>query len=124
MVSDQPEKILTQIEIYDDPYSAASGSHALVICTEWDEFIVSFHLNNQNNTLLLLPYKIISLLYFQTLDYQKIYDTMLKPAFLFDGRKIVDHEKVLRIGFHVETIGKRVTRSPLLRGWAAVTQST
>lgn len=48
---------------------------------------------------------------------------MLKPAFLFDGRKICDHDELMKIGFHVETIGKRVSRSPLLRGWAAVTHT-
>jgi len=49
-----------------------------------------------------------------------MYETMLKPAFVFDGRKIVNHEELLRIGFHVETIGKRVTKMPIPRGWAAV----
>ncbi|ODM88836.1 UDP-glucose 6-dehydrogenase [Orchesella cincta] len=46
------------------------------------------------------------------MDYKRIYDSMLKPAFLFDGRKICDHEALLKIGFHVETIGKRVSRNP------------
>lgn len=56
------------------------------------------------------------------LDYLKMYDSMLKPAFIFDGRKMLNHEKLLNIGFHVETIGSRVTHSPILRGWAAVTR--
>ena len=47
-----------------DAYSAAQGAHAIAIATEWDEF--------------------------KTLDYKKIYDSMAKPAFLFDGRNIVD----------------------------------
>lgn len=59
----------------------------------------------------------------QVMDYKRIYEQMLKPAFLFDGRKICDHDALLKIGFHVETIGKRVSRSPLLRGWAAVTHT-
>ena len=46
---------------------------------------------------------------------------MLKPAYIFDGRKILNHEELLKIGFHVETIGKRVSLKPILRGWAAVT---
>jgi hypothetical protein len=29
------------VTICSDPYMAADGSHALVICTEWDEFQVS-----------------------------------------------------------------------------------
>jgi hypothetical protein len=59
----------------------------------------------------------------QTMDYKRMYATMQKPAFLFDGRKIVNHEELLQIGFQVETIGKRVTRIPILRGWAAVAQA-
>lgn len=35
-----------------------------------------------------------------------MYDSMLKPAFIFDGRKILDHLALSKIGFHVETIGK------------------
>ena len=33
---------------------------------------------------------------------------MLKPAFAFDGRLILDHEKLLNIGFQVEVLGKTV----------------
>nr|SVE73469.1 EOG090X03RJ [Daphnia atkinsoni] len=69
------------MSIHADPYEAAKGTHALVICTEWDQFT--------------------------TYDYQRMYDSMLKPAFVFDGRKILDHSALAKIGFHVETIGKR-----------------
>ena len=48
--------------------SAAAGSHAICILTEWDEF--------------------------KTLDYQAIYDSMVKPAFIFDGRNVLDHAKL------------------------------
>jgi UDPglucose 6-dehydrogenase len=44
---------------------------------------------------------------FQELDYEKIYSNMVKPAFIFDGRKILDHDKLTTIGFQVHTIGKR-----------------
>ena len=70
------------VNIASDPYSAVQDAHALVVCTEWDEFV--------------------------TLDFQKIYDIMLKPAFVFDGRLILDHSKLLKIGFQVEVIGKVV----------------
>mmetsp|Transcript_22957 Transcript_22957/g.91049 ORF Transcript_22957/g.91049 Transcript_22957/m.91049 type:complete len:472 (-) Transcript_22957:529-1944(-) len=63
-----------------DPYAAAAGAHALCIVTEWDEF--------------------------KTLDYQKLYDSMAKPAFVFDGRNIVDPKKLKDIGFQVYMIGK------------------
>ncbi|OXA61898.1 UDP-glucose 6-dehydrogenase [Folsomia candida] len=98
MPTEDPEGVKELVKVHSDAYSAAKDAHAIVICTEWDEFT--------------------------TLDYQKIYDSMLKPAFLFDGRKICDHEALVKIGFHVETIGKRVSRSPLLRGWASTTTST
>lgn len=61
-------------------YAACDGSHAIAILTEWDEF--------------------------KTLDYEKIYKTMSKPAFIFDGRNILDHEKLREIGFEVHAIGK------------------
>ncbi len=73
------------VSIVSDPYSAADGAHAIVICTEWDEFV--------------------------TLDYQRIYNSMQKPAFVFDGRLILDHEKLCQIGFQVEVIGKVVKNS-------------
>ena len=45
-------------------------AQAVVVCTEWDEFV--------------------------TLDYNRIYNNMAKPAFLFDGRKILDHERLIK----------------------------
>jgi len=62
-----------------DPYEACDGAHALCILTEWDEF--------------------------KTYDYEKIYKSMAKPAFLFDGRNVLDHEKLRKIGFEVHSIG-------------------
>jgi UDPglucose 6-dehydrogenase len=63
-----------------DPYAAAKGAHAIAVLTEWDVY--------------------------KTLDYQKIYDSMEKPAFIFDGRNILDHEKLFEIGFSVFRIGR------------------
>lgn len=40
------------------------------------------------------------------LDYKKIYDSMLKPAFLFDGRNLVNHQEMRDIGFVTFGIGK------------------
>lgn len=68
------------VTMVHDPYEAARNSHALVICTEWDEFV--------------------------SLDYKKIYELMEKPAFIFDGRLILDHKKLIEIGFQVEAVGK------------------
>jgi UDPglucose 6-dehydrogenase len=64
----------------DDVYETCAGSHGICILTEWDEF--------------------------KTLDYKKIYDSMAKPAFLFDGRLLLDHKALRDIGFEVHAIGK------------------
>lgn len=97
-VTDSPERFRSSIKIFDDPYLCTANTHAIVICTEWDEFV--------------------------TLDYQKILDSMMKPAWLFDGRKILDHEALTSIGFQVQTIGKRLYRPGVhpLRQWGSIPQ--
>ena len=70
------------VEVTKSAYEAAENAHAIVICTEWDEF--------------------------KNLDYAKIYAKMEKPAFIFDGRKILNHENLIKMGFHCETIGKKL----------------
>ena len=62
-----------------DPYKALENTHAIAILTEWDEF--------------------------KGYDWQRIFDSMHKPAFIFDGRNILDTEKLEEIGFIVNTIG-------------------
>ena len=71
---------MDMIDIEDDVYIACAGAHALAIMTEWDVF--------------------------KTLDYQKIYDSMQKPAFIFDGRSMIDTEECQKIGFQVWAVGK------------------
>lgn len=67
------------VQITNDPYEACKDSHAIAVLTEWDEF--------------------------KTYDWQKIYDNMLKPAFVFDGRNILDREELQKIGFIYKAIG-------------------
>ncbi|CAG9855213.1 unnamed protein product [Phyllotreta striolata] len=81
-VCENPEDFRKRIAIYTDPYAASNGCHAIVVCTEWDEFI--------------------------HLDYKKIYGNMMKPAYIFDGRKILDHQALINMGYHVQTIGKKL----------------
>lgn len=88
-VTNEPERIRKLIHIFDDPHEAVRDAHAIVVLTEWDEF--------------------------KTYDYSKMLEVMKKPAFVFDGRKILDHEALIKLGFHTETIGKRFTRNTLLR---------
>ena len=68
------------VEYEEDPYIAADKAHAVAILTEWDLY--------------------------KELDYEKIYNKMEKPAFIFDGRNILDHQKLFEIGFNVYPLGK------------------
>ena len=61
-------------------YEATKDAHAILILTEWDEF--------------------------KALDFKKIYDEMHQPAFLFDGRNLLDLETLQAIGFEASGIGK------------------
>lgn len=72
--------IKESMQFIENPYEAAAGSHALLILTDWSIY--------------------------RDLDYKKIYRSMIKPAFLFDGRNIIDHHKCFKIGFNVFAIGK------------------
>lgn len=63
-----------------DAYSACDGAHSIAILTEWDEF--------------------------KSLDYERIYKSMAKPAFIFDGRNILDYDALRKIGFEVHAVGK------------------
>ncbi len=69
------------IDYSEDPYEAAMQAHAIVVLTEWDLY--------------------------KELDYEKIFKKMIKPAFIFDGRNILDHHKLYEIGFNVYPIGKK-----------------
>jgi UDPglucose 6-dehydrogenase len=59
---------------------AATGAHAIALMTEWDEFTI--------------------------LDFNALYAVMAKPAFVFDGRNILPHAAMRKIGFEVYAIGK------------------
>ncbi|MEO5788017.1 MAG: UDP-glucose 6-dehydrogenase [Gelidibacter sp.] len=63
-----------------DPYDACKDAHAIAVLTEWDEF--------------------------KAYDWQKIYHNMKKPAFVFDGRGILNKKELEAIGFQVYVIGK------------------
>lgn len=65
----------------ENPYEALKDAHAVAIMTEWDEF--------------------------KTYDWKKIYTEMKKPAFIFDGRNILDKSKMKKIGFEYFSIGQQ-----------------
>jgi UDPglucose 6-dehydrogenase len=68
------------ISFLEDPYKASNNCDAIAVTTEWDDY--------------------------RNLDYEKIFQSMRKPAFIFDGRNILDHKNLHNIGFNVYPIGK------------------
>ncbi len=75
----KPEDNANGISVFNDPYEACKDAHAIAILTEWDEF--------------------------KDYDWQRIYDNMLKPAKIFDGRNLLDGDKLRAIGFKFQSIG-------------------
>jgi UDPglucose 6-dehydrogenase len=69
-----------RLSIADSAAKAAAGAHALVVVTEWDEF--------------------------RTLDFARLHASMAKPAFIFDGRNVLDLPKLGRLGFRTYGIGR------------------
>nr|WP_315149769.1 UDP-glucose 6-dehydrogenase [uncultured Flavobacterium sp.] len=74
------EKNAKAIISFDNPYDACKGAHAIAVLTEWDEFV--------------------------HYDWQQLYDSMQKPAFVFDGRNILDAAALEEIGFIYRGVGK------------------
>ena len=68
------------VHVHQEPYTAMENAHAIAILTEWDEF--------------------------KSYDWGKIYQNMLKPAFLFDGRNLLDRKKIMDIGFEYTGVGR------------------
>ena len=69
-----------RLSFMENPYDASFGCDAVAVVTEWDIY--------------------------KELDYKKIYKSMRKPAFIFDGRNLLDHQDLFNIGFNVYPIGK------------------
>ena len=46
----------------------------------------------------------------QAYDYARIYESMQKPAFIFDGRNILDHESLQGLGYEVWAVGKSLEK--------------
>lgn len=72
--------LTSPVEFLEDPYAAAKDAHAIVLLTEWKEFAA--------------------------LDYERIFKGMRKPAFIFDGRNILEHKRLHGIGFNVFPLGR------------------
>lgn len=75
-----PKEQTASIEFCNSAREACNQSHCIAILTEWDEF--------------------------KEIDFAEIYQSMIKPAILFDGRNLLDLEKIRSIGFTAKGIGK------------------
>ena len=69
-----------KVDFVEDPCEAARGAHAVAVMTEWDLY--------------------------RNLSWEKIYESMEKPAFVFDGRNILDVDRLYEIGFNVFPLGR------------------
>ena len=85
----EPEKIVQHLEsnyqdsrvnICSSSMETFQNANAILILTEWDEF--------------------------KEIDFIKAFEAMKKPAWIFDGRNILDHQELKTIGFEVKAIGK------------------
>jgi UDP-N-acetyl-D-mannosaminuronate dehydrogenase len=72
-----PASVKKHVSIAGSALEACKRADAIVIATEWKEFKV--------------------------LEWEEIYQSMNKPAFLFDGRLLVDAQKLTKIGFKVSS---------------------
>lgn len=75
-----PEENRRLVKVVSDPYEATKDAHAIAILTEWDEF--------------------------KDYDWKRIHDEMMKPAFVFDGRKLLEKKKLKDLGFQYYAIGR------------------
>ncbi|OHT06926.1 UDP-glucose 6-dehydrogenase [Tritrichomonas foetus] len=69
----------SRVNVFNCPYEASVDAHAIVLLTEWPSF--------------------------KELDYDKIYKSMKKPAFFFDGRNLINRDMLRKIGFCTHGIG-------------------
>lgn len=78
--SRSPEENRRLVKVVQDPYEALRDAHALAVLTEWDEF--------------------------KTYDWVAIKQHMKRPAFVFDGRKLLDRSQLEGLGFKYYAIGE------------------
>lgn len=76
------EQEIATVTFESDMYEASREASAIVICTEWRCFRDD------------------------VCDYERIYENMLRPSVVFDGRMVVDAQKLEKIGYLVEAIGR------------------
>jgi UDPglucose 6-dehydrogenase len=81
VLSDRHRQLVREhVTIAPDAYAAAAQTHAIAVLTEWDEF--------------------------RRLDMGRVLAGMQRPAFVFDGRNILDVARLTSLGFDVHSIGR------------------
>jgi len=70
-----PVTVKKRVSICNSAMEACKDTEAVVIATDWNEF--------------------------KDIDWKPVYDRMKKPAFIFDGRLLLDADKLRKIGFNV-----------------------
>lgn len=68
------------VKVVNDPYEALDSAHAVAVLTEWDEF--------------------------KTYDWEQVKAHMKRPAFVFDGRKLLNRTQLEKAGFKYYAIGE------------------
>ena len=68
------------ISFVEDAYEALEGAHSVALVTQWEEY--------------------------RQLDYERIFNNMIQPALIFDGRNHLNHQQLFEIGFNVFPLGK------------------
>ena len=80
-ITDSGQALLDEnVEVVDSCAAAAEQSHAIAVLTEWDEF--------------------------RTVNLERIVASMQRPAFLFDGRNVINRDAAVQRGFEFHGIGK------------------
>jgi UDPglucose 6-dehydrogenase len=79
-VAEDLGELAVKIKTTTDPYAAAKDADAIILLTDWEEY--------------------------KALDYKRLYAGMRKPAFLFDGRNMLPHAQLRKLGFEVKAVGK------------------
>ncbi len=81
VVSDRDKALLMRhVRVVNDVYESTKDAHAIAVLTEWDEF--------------------------KSVDLKRILKNMHLPAFVFDGRNILDRQQLADAGFEIHSIGK------------------
>ncbi|THD27029.1 UDP-glucose 6-dehydrogenase [Fasciola hepatica] len=83
LVANSVETVQKHVVVCSSAEEAVTDAYAIVICTEWPEFKI--------------------------LDYKHLFSLMNRPAVIFDGRVLLNHGQLQKIGFEVESIGVDTT---------------